>query len=1087
MKKVLLIMILVLVSTFIDAQNTAMKDLPSLTSMSDTTLFAVQVDSLGFYSFRKMTWEQFKEIIADTVYTWMQSDTTLNISQSGNEVKIEVKVQGLETNKLKNGDKGDVSISNGVITIDAGAVSNTDLAGYIESTKFASGDKGDVTFTSGVITIDAGAVTNTHLAGNIGSSKFADGDKGDVTFTSGAITINGDIPTSKLADGDKGAFTLSSGVATLNVNKADSTVIADGHVQLYHLKNGDYGEITKTSSGFTIDPGVIGTLEIAAGAVNNSDIAALAVDSPKVANNNIPTTKLLDGDKGDVSISSGVITVDADVIDSVKIKDGDVQGYHMADSTITSEKITGIEFMTDSHKLSKDDPFYVSNYIENLHLKRNKITGNNSSTHGLTLTNMSITSAVDSSNEIYHVGDGIYKRNLIFNNTSSSRYWRKSIAVTGTETNIKFGFWVHKDSLQALVNDMTTGRIELWMYINSYSHIGYLTVSGMTKMLSNDWRTYRYNSESTGGGVTVNKTVYCAQKTDNWLYIIYDCEILSGTISSLYVYFMAINDATAFYNHPQTIMNPTVLFDEDFISGFLIYNDGTNVTFNNVVSKNYVDSVSGFRVPDTYEKIRVQKSGTYIYIRSYFNESYDVVLKYNDNSTSASANGLFRPYVAYRIGKSANDLISTYELGTIIHSGSDDHAPFNTDNIGYVGGGHGFNQPVVTSATHNKDTSDIGSLWTDGTYNFWIAEISGDDITLLSQEYADGDSWKMRTSVNGTLTHVSGATHTDDITVNSQSAVQQYPSVKNTTTNYLIDGSRVLEEDVIYYCDFIDVVEQYDLVDPSTLTAVYPMDWGNGESWLTNYTTWRFGNFGSIVMYYGIHLNRSIDLGYFGAIQSVRANQGSFAQLWYYMPKVDSVSDGVKYWKLKNIESFNSFPATTLDYTNSYIEDTSNAPDRLLEFLGNNDTTLSIGYAHGYNTFYGDGKSSARDTNVIGTTWQIYTNGKSYPRFVGGNGKIDSLTNYNIVTYRQYYAPTYADTNATSCYYYNVRGDLFVYADYHSSFDFTSVKIPSKYSGFNVEVVEKSSSVSVHNDFVVADRINLSVTEGYGYVVLRIH
>ena len=97
-----------------------------------------------------------------------------------------------------------------------------------------------------------------------------------------------------------------------------------------------------------------------------------------------------------------------------------------------------------------------------------------------------------------------------------------------------------------------------------------------------------------------------------------------------------------------------------------------------------------------------------------------------------------------------------------IENNEDDNCPVYLSS-GYLGAGHGYDRArKITAAGHGKTYADIGSEWLAGSNHVWLVRIV-DENTLIFI----GDNASNGYDTNGftatSLTHVSGATHTDAI------------------------------------------------------------------------------------------------------------------------------------------------------------------------------------------------------------------------------------------------------------------------------------------------------------------------------------
>ncbi|MEI2536939.1 hypothetical protein, partial [Acinetobacter baumannii] len=69
---------------------------------------------------------------------------------------------------------------------------------------------------------------------------------------------------------------------------------------------------------------------------------------------------------------------------------------------------------------------------------------------------------------------------------------------------------------------------------------------------------------------------------------------------------------------------------------------------------------------------------------------------------------------------------------------------------------------------HGKNTSDLGSKWTDGVTIYTLLDIKGNDIVFgCPYTVTDGVVSSQRVVPIATLIHVSGATNTTNIDINN--------------------------------------------------------------------------------------------------------------------------------------------------------------------------------------------------------------------------------------------------------------------------------------------------------------------------------
>jgi len=727
--------------------------------------------------------------------------------------------------------------------------------------------------------------------------------------------------------------------------------------------------------------------------------------------------------------------------------------------------------------------FEQQSYNEKTPNYLNYLNGQNSAS-GITPSYGTITSELETTGEIVPASFGLYKRTFT-PRVGGSDWHSRTLSLPSTAKRIKFGAWFEKSSLLTLANALPddTAYIKFWLYLNASVHGSQIVKSDMLGFL-NTPKTYKKTGNPyTGGGITSSTNVYCSGETTNWIFLVFDTTITSGTITTSSFYWEVAGGAIMNAN-PHTLYNMILLVDEaaEYINGYLLYKEvGGGVTEQNTITKSYVDTKISSISPNANikNKVRVLKVSNNIYVRSYFNETKDVVTHYNINIGYTNLNvGIVATYL---IDKAAADTATAYTAGVNIHSSGDDICPWSTGNTGYIGGNHGFNTANVTVASHDKVNADVGSIWTDGTNQWYLANII-DSTHLHFSCIATGSPWATTSSVSGsTLTHVSGATNTATVTITAQALLQAAPISLNRSQKVLLDGKFDITDSVLSYADFVDIVDVYDIVDPSTIVITYPVNWSNGSPWVRNKITYRLSNFGSTVVYYTAEILRALNLGYMGFLQSDKVNKGTYDKVFAYMPKV-LTNNG---YDLKAIIDFTSNPSVSLNYTDTYLESTSNPPDRLIEFLGDNDGTKRVGYAHGYNIVYGHGKSASRDANNT-NQWNIHTSGKSYPHCIDNLGNISAGTVFQVIVYRQYFDPQLYPN--TTCVYHHKIGNIdMVYIDIHQNVTNLKIQLPSFLTGKAITLVEKNSDLTLVTDEVVAsDGVIVTVTNNYGYAVLKL-
>jgi len=663
---------------------------------------------------------------------------------------------------------------------------------------------------------------------------------------------------------------------------------------------------------------------------------------------------------------------------------------------------------------------------------------------------------------------------------------------------ISFGFYVKKIDVENVYG--LSDQMRFWIYEGGIIHQPNLPIRSMISEIG-----YKYTSSFNISGKMAGSFEAVSLKESSgyvfivmkWYNITYD---VSYSPTDFRFYFLYDNVETAFNGNHIDYCNFVFLFDAVIDFPF-IYPDGVGSiqypdNFTSLMDK--VSDLDTNLLNITGKKLTLLKSGVYLYIRSEFDSTRDLVQKWKTSgSVVFGNNNPVTPWTTTLVSKTALNESSVFDAGTFIHTASDDACPANYNGT-YIGANHGpASMIVVSSAIHGKTNEDVGSEWTDGSgRKFYILRVvDTNTLWVLSENIgSDSNKWDFDSSITGDLTHSQNATHTSIISVESQSNNQLEYCIKNVVRKIIIDGNAEISEDGIYYTSELDIIDEYDIINPVALIDYLVSnvgdseapDYSMAESQVYNNINYHINQNGSCVIYYHWLVNQEIDLGYMGFLQMERLyTGGSYTKRKQYMPKVLPISDGVKTWTLTDIEDMNSLPATALDFTSAYYETAGVPPDRMVQFLADSGDVLKIGFAMGYVPEIG---ISENRNDLVSKAWQIYTTGKHYPHGIDDKlGNLASGTYYNAIVYRQYFRPQFTGYENTSAFYTHKVGNFtYVYLDYHVEALLDKITLPVELNGKLVTVVEKTSNITLHSDFVSQSKILLSKSgSNYGYLVLK--
>jgi len=260
-------------------------------------------------------------------------------------------------------------------------------------------------------------------------------------------------------------------------------------------------------------------------------------------------------------------------------------------------------------------------------------------------------------------------------------------------------------------------------------------------------------------------------------------------------------------------------------SSFSPYSDGVFAPTNSLF-----DSVSD-------ELIKVTKQGNYIYIRTVAQQSdtYDVVWRLTLNqalnrNANTTKTGVVDFYEIHFIASSADDTVEAFNLSSDVHmQGTDESCPVKLNSM-FLGGNHGVVGYKATATAHGKQNIDVGSKWSDGTDTWVLYYIDDvDNLTLVRLNTGTTDKWVIGTSDFGssTLTHVSGATNTANISVSASAQAQVIPIVRNYLGELRIDDTEITA-DGDYIGGRVVISEVYALLGAGSQQAFLIASAGSG-------------------------------------------------------------------------------------------------------------------------------------------------------------------------------------------------------------------------------------------------------------------
>lgn len=446
--------------------------------------------------------------------------------------------------------------------------------------------------------------------------------------------------------------------------------------------------------------------------------------------------------------------------------------------------------------------------------------------------------------------------------------------------------------------------------------------------------------------------------------------------------------------------------------------------------------------------------------------------------------------------------VEVYQIGawkTVVNN-EDDNCPVSLSS-GYLGGGHGYDRAYkITLANHGKTFADIGSEWESGVNYFrrwWIVRIIDENnLIVIGNALANNDYDTNSWGDGATLTHISGAVHTEPMENVTKAPTLLAPVDKNHVKKVMLDGVTEVSADGEYTADkFVDIVEEYDVINPQDIAPQIVANKpeggytenpaiNTGSVFLHFSNVYRILADGTMLLFSLLDNDVNVTLNYWGATQYAQksALNAFGGGLFRYIPKVKPM-DGHELRIPFNMANWNF----TVNATTEYWEDENRPPDRLLQLYTDGNGQYKAGFAVGYLPI-GDGEPSVRKS-AISNAMYLYNTKKAYFRLVdsGGSnaGAWSAFTPMQCIVYRK--PVTDVGNIHTSAYFIPLGDVCYMYADYHSEAD-DRIKVPAEYLGKPITVIEKSSNVTVYGT-ISTDEVRIRVSSAspmYGYAVIRI-
>ncbi|MBO9431600.1 hypothetical protein [Sulfitobacter sp. R18_1] len=442
----------------------------------------------------------------------------------------------------------------------------------------------------------------------------------------------------------------------------------------------------------------------------------------------------------------------------------------------------------------------------------------------------------------------------------------------------------------------------------------------------------------------------------------------------------------------------------------------------------------------------------------------------------------------------------------VILHGTDEGAPSKVNSM-YIGGsGHSTIGYMLTMAGHGKTEADVGSLWSDGVDNHVLVRVKSSSEVLFIRMYTGSDDkWTISTAAPAslTLTHVSGATNTADFaatdSVQSQGGC---PVVRNYTSQATVDGVAVADDgeksatavSLSEYYEVINAAKQLDYLIANV--GATPVDYLDTSidtqfSMYNEHTFFAAGGMaGRSAMGVKNAFRRGLNVDYTGFFQRQRltltgdyvAGAGTeTATVHLYVPDMASTVAGYDFQSMADITD----NTTEVRIPRMSCADPNDPASHFCMVGKDAGGNVVANMLIGYDRTYGLGVPATRAASVNDVMF-FSSAEKLYPIAIdeaAGDAAAGDLleAGWFVVPF----APDPTGDLTIPGIIVEIGNRTFCYITAHQTLANKSVSITG-YNGRAVSIIKDHANVTIHDDYVSAGAVEISVASGYGDVVLEL-
>lgn len=495
--------------------------------------------------------------------------------------------------------------------------------------------------------------------------------------------------------------------------------------------------------------------------------------------------------------------------------------------------------------------------------------------------------------------------------------------------------------------------------------------------------------------------------------------------------------------------------------------------------------------------LREQGREASIWVKCGFSAKEDLLLNLGRKPIE---NFLVNSYDTQLIASSSKLSEVAVPQGEVVHSNGDDSTPWHINGV-YIGGNHGCPGVLELSVPDERlAAADIGSSWRDEAgVTFFIIDVpSPGTARVLSENVATYPFWKFHDRVTGTtLTSTSG---NSTFSYTKATPIQLLPCARIKEQKFLANGKTPLKPGKVIECDFLEIVEDYDIINPAAVLNHVIQHPGKKPDYvgsqldavINNKIVHRIHPNAATVITHRATALQPFNLEFMGFIQQELLGKiaTSPGLIRYYIPKAEPFQqDGTKY-DFRSVQDFSTAPQSPLKFTGDDSPASRALPERFVQFLGDPGSAKNenrLGFALGYSLTNGL-------TALQNPSWRrksagfIHTTSKTYPFALDESvqNPVAVGTVFECVAYRQYFNPA-VQSNATCAFWHRENDKTIVYVDYHKPVDGDVVHLPQALVGRPFRIIEKIGSLGVESTgSIPREGLKIRSEGAHGSLVLEV-